>query len=1629
MRKRITSLLLTLAMMFSLVPALGVAAGAAEVPEITSGGTYVENPTWSSVDNHSGNRLGIASLKGLMEAPSENAMYIRLDSDLKYVGDPEQSLQISVRGVKHLDLNGHDLIYGSDLEWGGKFITVAEGAELHIYDSRGGGYVHYEGYIKDNAEPGVRTLIQVREGGKLFVNGGTFTAGRSKEIWGIWEHYENWRNDTYTGNIRNQITGDAIYLCGGSECVINGGSFHGRGVGYGAITAINAKLIINGGYFKGYGGADGLQIGARTNFDGTSEGACIINAGEFDTHKLDRVYYDTGIYDGGGKFRYGEYGFAIDNTYWNQTEEDYYGPPIEIQYNPNAEVIVSGEGKEERQTITVKPKEGTFKLSNPGWDTYSPDIAFGGSEITRMVSIDSDSFTPYFKGQEKWLAQDYNDKTLYYTAAIWQIFDNDGNAVSNEQMFMGSGGFDTLPKSVDMRQFKATNGKDRLQLTAGQSYILRCTLMEVWDGDPSPEAAIFTAEYRFTASAFDRSYIKYNITDMKQKLDYPKFALELTSKAHNSGITGTYSNPRYSYGYQDDSGWRPLVSSAYDYIRVLMTDLPEGKQVVMGCFEVQDDTGMKHRFFDSRNVFVMPRIRGGYERNEGTPDYQLYDNNTFQVEPIDYMGNYPGIRLQAVTGEQLSTAGLTFRDVHWQRQNETTGVWEDIQSDTLGARPDTGNGTLLLPESRSGTYRAYVTYYGTWYSTSFTVEGSDYSSSQRVKVTLDHNSMEYHKDKSSTITITPNYGSGDWGTKWRPYFLIYKWNVPETFYDRVKSLNSTEQLSDGGLLLPLNGTRPNSGDHEIYSNKVTSAIPPISESVVPGKYTFIPYVKIYNGDSTIIRDFQGDSFTLNILRRMTGFDITAYGENVTNSGGTTPENAPKVVMREESNKMNLGYVCIPGDANEFAKGGEITWSSWNKDVATVTDDGVVTAHRPGTALIGMSYEYTFPTPTGSETTEIVRYIRVVVPIAEVEIADTNWDALVGTKYNQVKLNVTRVRSCNGQWQPAGNYVESKVTGLSRYGYVSFNKEPTDTIAYNDSCYVHFALTAKPGYQFPLKPSNLAGTEFIANDLTLKIARPGSDTADTAIKNGYSAINRNGYRWSPEDDAYGQDYQAHICGIYVSEAIPCILDPNAVYLDTVAIETAEPRDGDLRYSGKIPTDEAGWDALGRNMDMMNVRVLTMFGQKTADGGDLFGSNSQVFQLTQRLIGSGESYTPLAEGEYANSGYGNEMLENVYCLNWIDGKLVLDREKLKNARYTYGTYGHKLEIYGGRTGADGKTYYFSPDVRVLVNGKEVQVVTPEGENGYGTNKLTISYYYTINDPRPAIVNGTVSGLAAPVTGAMPQTGDQLTVTGTNTEYETNDKMYVSGLIWFIDENGNNTLDEGEECTPGNGLSQDGRFLGGKAYSAYLVLTIEPEDGRINYSAFTLNLAGVTNPISTSQARGVYTFPETEIVGYGVSGKVKSYNPGNATTIQLMRGGVEQYKTTIPAATGSGQVTQDFNLDTVAAGTYDLVVTKPGHLTYTVKGVVVGDGPLDLTTMTGKPYSTITLLCGDIAKNGYIDFADYQELLSPANYGKKTTDTGVNELADLNGNGYIDFADYQILLSSQHYGKSTVTVDFAE
>ncbi len=181
-----------------------------------------------------------------------------------------------------------------------------------------------------------------------------------------------------------------------------------------------------------------------------------------------------------------------------------------------------------------------------------------------------------------------------------------------------------------------------------------------------------------------------------------------------------------------------------------------------------------------------------------------------------------------------------------------------------------------------------------------------------------------------------------------------------------------------------------------------------------------------------------------------------------------------------------------------------------------------------------------------------------------------------------------------------------------------------------------------------------------------------------------------------------------------------------------------------------------------------------------------------------------------------------------------------------------------------------------------------------------------------------------------------------------------------------------------------------------------------------------ADSTDTNHTDSSYAEVTVPEYG-AGVSVSGKVKSYNPGNATTIQLMQGSVEKYKVTIAAESGSGQATQSFTLAGVASGTYDLVVTKPGHLTYTITGVVVGSGNVDLTADASKVYSTITLLCGDIDGDGNINESDVSVIRYASNINKPVS-SAANPLADVDGDGNVNESDVSIVRYAVHINKNT-------
>ena len=269
------------------------------------------------------------------------------------------------------------------------------------------------------------------------------------------------------------------------------------------------------------------------------------------------------------------------------------------------------------------------------------------------------------------------------------------------------------------------------------------------------------------------------------------------------------------------------------------------------------------------------------------------------------------------------------------------------------------------------------------------------------------------------------------------------------------------------------------------------------------------------------------------------------------------------------------------------------------------------------------------------------------------------------------------------------------------------------------------------------------------------------------------------------------------------------------------------------------------------------------------------------------------------------------------------------------------------------------------------------------------LTMPAPLTVGDPLPTIAQ--VGGLPA---GVTVQKLEWPYTTG-NTVPETNDGTVRAALTLKTD--GTRPILVNEYRYP---------TVNGEEY-AY-------EGGNTVTNGSTVKLGGIDLPVKSK--------------GVSVSGTVKSYNPNNATTIQLMQDGAEKYSTPIAADTDSGQKEQNFSFDTVATGTYDLVVTKPGHLTYTVKNVKVGDTDLDLTAMTEKPFSTITLLCGDINGDKSINVTDLNEVWDAANFNKNVSAV-TNQLTDINGDGSVNVTDLNVIWDAANFNKgiTACTHDF--
>ena len=155
MRKRITSLLLTLIMLLSLVSAMGVTAGAADD---TYGYGSIKN--WDDFKSYLGSII---------------SRDLTLENDIDYtMGYDDEEIRID-RSQK-LDLNGHKIrIDATKRAEFYNLITINRG-EFTLYDSKGGGAIEVE-FARDSKRHSIIEISPINKDDpvKFTMNGGTLT--------------------------------------------------------------------------------------------------------------------------------------------------------------------------------------------------------------------------------------------------------------------------------------------------------------------------------------------------------------------------------------------------------------------------------------------------------------------------------------------------------------------------------------------------------------------------------------------------------------------------------------------------------------------------------------------------------------------------------------------------------------------------------------------------------------------------------------------------------------------------------------------------------------------------------------------------------------------------------------------------------------------------------------------------------------------------------------------------------------------------------------------------------------------------------------------------------------------------------------------------------------------------------------------------------------------------------------------------------------------------------------------------------------------------------------------------------------------------------------------------------------
>ena len=412
MRKRITSLLLTLVMLLSLVPAMGVTASAAE---------------WTTVN----------SFEELQTAVKAKKEYIKLGTNISTsslnngVGMTAKDLLNFEGRNTVLDLAGYTLDLQTRLNDMYFFIHLAKGS-LTIKDSSSAKNGKISGFFGSTTGGHLYRSISVAVNGSLTLEDGTFSVDGS--------YYPSTTNTIYCTNgsvtVKNGVTisqpkfadggyardldgeGYALLTTAKSKAIIEGGTFDGS-VKLTGYQDTNGSVQISGGTFK-----KGVQV-LYEAVENNSNPAVTVSGGTFeDTVYLQYWPWKTSLYMpyrlNGGTFK-GTVNLHTDSGIYennNPTGNPNIALGLDKCFGYSAVVTQDGTftGPNAYTAVLKKTESGkSYKMSLDGTASNPVRIIPNAWGITD-VTLDGDSidYAKDFKGEVKEITND-TEHTLTFT--------------------------------------------------------------------------------------------------------------------------------------------------------------------------------------------------------------------------------------------------------------------------------------------------------------------------------------------------------------------------------------------------------------------------------------------------------------------------------------------------------------------------------------------------------------------------------------------------------------------------------------------------------------------------------------------------------------------------------------------------------------------------------------------------------------------------------------------------------------------------------------------------------------------------------------------------------------------------------------------------------------------------------------------------------------------------------------------------------------------------------------------------------------------------------------------------------------------------------------------------------------